>query len=340
MKGLLYKDIVVLKKQISTLLIFVVVYGGFCVAGVFDFSIIGALIAVFGLTIPMSSVAMDDTSHWDRYAAATPAGRKGIVAGKYLFTLLVILVSGLAGTVIMLGLSLAGLSDTPPVELVGISLSCATVTLLLDAILLPFLLKYGAEKARVISMITFVIIFGGAILLGGMMNNGVNMPQLPGWLAAALPVVFGLAWGPAGAWGTAIANACSDIFVSHSPLKVWLPGFFINFFFSYLPYKLWYSSRKQGAGVRPPSLESVHHILKYIYVCLMDSLVVTTFLGLLFEVLGFQAYSDSVGLLFFNNFDFAIVLGVPFILVLTNSRSMELWLPLETQDTGSGKNTR
>ena len=155
--------------------------------------------------------------------------------------------------------------------------------------------------------------------------------------ANMLPVVFGLAWGPAGAWGTAIANACSDIFVSHSPLKVWLPGFFINFFFSYLPYKLWYSSRKQGAGVRPPSLESVHHILKYIYVCLMDSLVVTTFLGLLFEVLGFQAYSDSVGLLFFNNFDFAIVLGVPFILVLTNSRSMELWLPLETQDTGSGK---
>ena len=155
--------------------------------------------------------------------------------------------------------------------------------------------------------------------------------------ANMLPVVFGLAWGPAGAWGTAIANACSDIFVSHSPLKVWLPGFFINFFFSYLPYKLWYSSRRQGAGVRPPSLESVHHILKYIYVCLMDSLVVTTFLGLLFEVLGIQAYSDSVGLLFFNNFDFAIVLGVPFILVLTNSRSMELWLPLETQDTGSGK---
>lgn len=192
MKGLLYKDIVVLKKQISTLLLFVLVYGGFCVAGVFDFSIIGALIAVFGLTIPMSSVALDDTSHWDRYAAATPAGRKGIVAGKYLFTLLVILVSSLAGTAVMVLLSLAGLTDTPPIELVGISLSCGTVTLLLDAILLPFLLKYGAEKARIISMITFVIIFGGAILLGGLMNNGAAMPQLPDWLVTALPAVFGL----------------------------------------------------------------------------------------------------------------------------------------------------
>lgn len=192
MKGLLYKDIVVLKKQICTLLLFVVVYGGFCVTGVFDFSIIGALIAVFGLTIPMSSVAMDDLAHWDRYAAATPAGRRGIVAGKYLFTLLVILVSGLAGTALMLGLSLTGLSPTPPAELAGITLSCAAVTLLLDAILLPFLLKYGAEKARVISMLTFVIIFGSIVLMGGLANNGVNMPRLPGWLVTALPILFGL----------------------------------------------------------------------------------------------------------------------------------------------------
>ena len=192
MKGLLYKDIVVLKKQISTLLVFVMVYGGFCVAGVFDFSIIGGLVSVFGLTIPMSSVALDDAAHWDRYAAATPAGRKGIVAGKYLFTLLVILVSGLAGTAIMLGMSATGLIDSPPQELVVVILSCAAVTLLLDAVILPFLLKYGAEKARIVSMITFVLIFGSIVLLGGLANNGVNMPQLPGWLAAALPAVFAL----------------------------------------------------------------------------------------------------------------------------------------------------
>ena len=41
-------------------------------------------------------------------------------------------------------------------------------------------------------MITFVIIFGMAILLGGRMNNGVNIPRLPGWLTAALPAVFAL----------------------------------------------------------------------------------------------------------------------------------------------------
>lgn len=76
MKGLLYKDIVVLRKQISTLLVFVLVYGGFCVAGVFDFSIIGVLIAVFGLTIPMSSVALDDTSTGTGTPPPPPPGER------------------------------------------------------------------------------------------------------------------------------------------------------------------------------------------------------------------------------------------------------------------------
>ena len=192
MKGLIYKDLLLLKKQFSTMLLFILVYGGLCAAGVFDLSIIGALIAVFGLTIPMTSVSMDDATHWDRYAVATPAGRKQVVAGKYLFTLLIVLSGSLVGCVIMVILSLAGLTDTSPVEMGSIALSCGVVTLLLDSILLPFMLKYGAERARMISMITFVLIFGGSILLGGLIQRSA-FPPLPAWLTAALPLLLALA---------------------------------------------------------------------------------------------------------------------------------------------------
>ena len=192
MTGLIYKDIVALRKQLSTLLLFLIVYGGFCVTGVFDFSILGALVAVFGLTIPMSSVALDDAAHWDRYAVATPAGRRGLVAGKYVFTLLVIVVSVAVATALMVCLSLGGLTETTLVYLVLIALSCGVLTLVLDAIILPFLLKYGAEKARVISMITFVVIFGGAVLLGGLAKNQITLPTPPAWLLTALPVLLGL----------------------------------------------------------------------------------------------------------------------------------------------------
>lgn len=150
--------------------------------------------------------------------------------------------------------------------------------------------------------------------------------------ANTLPVVFGILWGPAGAWGTAIANACSDIFTAHSSFRVWGPGFVINFFYSYLPYKLWYSSRGRDNRVMAPTLESVAQIIKYIYVCFLDSAVVTVCLGLLFEALGFQNYKDSVILLFFNNFDFAVVLGVPMILLMTNLRFLDTWTPVNCRD--------
>lgn len=147
--------------------------------------------------------------------------------------------------------------------------------------------------------------------------------------ANMLPVVFGLLWGPAGAWGTSLANVAADVVVSKSPLKVWLPGFFINFFFAWLPYKLWYSLRCGKGRSVSPRLERVSQIIKYIYICLLDSLVVTVFLGLLFEALGFQAFADSVMLLFFNNFDFAIVIGTPVILLLTNRKTDMIWIPME-----------
>lgn len=147
--------------------------------------------------------------------------------------------------------------------------------------------------------------------------------------ANMIPVILGLLWGPAGAWGIAIANAVSDVVFSHSPAAVWLPGMFINFFYAYLPYKLWYSLENRGRESAAPRLESVKEILQFVYVCLIDSLVTTTLLALLFEQLGFQPFSSSVLLLFFNNFDFAIVLGVPVILILTNLKGMETWLPME-----------
>ena len=137
MIGLVYKDCMTLKKQLTTLLMFLLAYGALTVAGVFDVSILGALVTVMGMTIPMSSVALDDAARWDRYAVATPAGRRGVVAGKYVFTALVIVVSSIFAVLLMVGLSLAGLSKQTLTENLVVALSCAAVTLLLNAVIFP-----------------------------------------------------------------------------------------------------------------------------------------------------------------------------------------------------------
>lgn len=192
MMGLLYKDCIIMRRQLWTLLVFLVIYGGLAAIGVFDVSLMAALIAVLGVNIPTSSVAMDDASRWNCYAVATPAGRRGIVNSKYLFTVLLLLLSALVAIVLLLLLSLCKLSDASSGEIVFIVLGCAAVTLLLDAVLLPLLLKYGAEKARFINLITFFVVFGSILLLSGLMQSGITLPKLPHNLVQALPGLFGI----------------------------------------------------------------------------------------------------------------------------------------------------
>ncbi|QNM05331.1 PP2C family protein-serine/threonine phosphatase [Qiania dongpingensis] len=132
--------------------------------------------------------------------------------------------------------------------------------------------------------------------------------------ANVIPPVLGLMWGPAAAFGTAIGNLISDM-ISGSNAFVCIMGFLANFFYAYLPYKLWYSFRVDEKDLYP-TLGSVRKILKYIYVILLDSLVVTGMLSLIFETAGFSGSGSSYALLFFNNFDFAVLLGVPILIFL------------------------
>lgn len=128
--------------------------------------------------------------------------------------------------------------------------------------------------------------------------------------ANMVPVVFGIQFGPAAAWGIAVGNLISDI-LSGSGVFICMTGFITNFFYSYIPYKLWYSLRVGKEAIHPVRLNRVIEIAKYIIVVFIDSFVTTVSLSLVFEAAGFQSFSSSFPLLFFNNFDFAIILGIP-----------------------------
>ena len=60
--------------------------------------------------------------------------------------------------------------------------------------------------------------------------------------AAALPVVFGILWGPAAAFGFGIGNIAGDLSGSWSPMSIF--GFLINVLYPYLSYLLWHRLMK------------------------------------------------------------------------------------------------
>ena len=108
MTGLLYKDFLALKGHLSTYVVFFVIYGGLCAAGVFSPSVLGGMVVLISIITPMTTVTSDDISRWNRFAIATPACRRGVVAGKYLFTLLMVLLSAVLVAVLLVVLALAG----------------------------------------------------------------------------------------------------------------------------------------------------------------------------------------------------------------------------------------
>lgn len=137
--------------------------------------------------------------------------------------------------------------------------------------------------------------------------------------ANMVPLVFGIQFGPAAAWGISIGNLISDI-LSGSNAFVCATGFVINFFYTYIPYKLWYTLRLGKEPIHPVRLYTVLEIAKYILVVFIDSLVTTVSLSLIFEAAGFQSFFSSFPLLFFNNFDFAIILGIPVLSFWSKTR--------------------
>ena len=192
MIGMAYKDFLVLRKQAGYYLVFLLVYAVLSVLGVFPPSILGGLVVVIGMMLPMSSFGYDDQARWDKYAAATPAGRAGVVGGKYLFTLLATLAAAVLSFLAYLALSLSGKAEDGVWDILLIVVSCMAVVLVMNAVMLPLLFKFGAEKSRTISMILFVAVFGSIMAVGVVAEKGMAIPAPPAWLAAALPGALAL----------------------------------------------------------------------------------------------------------------------------------------------------
>ena len=117
-------------------------------------------------------------------------GRNGVVAARYLFTLLVVCV-GLVLSLAMGGLTMAlGRMEDWGGFLMAASVA-AGAGLLLNAVMLPVLYKVGPEKAR----IAMLAIMGGFVLVVFLAIRGMEQVGQPGLLAsiaegiAALPAL-------------------------------------------------------------------------------------------------------------------------------------------------------
>lgn len=144
-----------------------------------------------------------------------------------------------------------------------------------------------------------------------------GFPIVPGFIelrpANVFPVVFGLLFGPAGAWGAAIGNLIGDFFGTLSLGS--LAGFIGNFFLALLPYKLWSVYFRSDENMEQ-NVNSGKKLAVYIAVAFLASTVCALIIAWFIALLRLVPFTIGLISIISNNAIMAIVLGPVLLLAL------------------------
>ena len=135
--------------------------------------------------------------------------------------------------------------------------------------------------------------------------------------AAFVPVVFGILFGPAGAWGSGIGNLSGD-FLGGMGGPLSLAGFLGNFFFAASASKFWENIHQKNEldvpiGENIPKESRLRFLIFYGLAAILAVSSVAFIIAWFFELLKLQPFSVLGSIIFFNNLPFTLVLG-PFVL--------------------------
>lgn len=153
MTALILKDIATLKK---TLLLTITICVALAIYGIYENAIfmIPLICAMIPLILTAISFGYDTKSNFEQYAFSMPIKKSSYVLSKLFFAF----AFGLIGSICIF--ILLTIQNIMTIEyIVFISIITLIASILMSAIQLPFILKYGAEKGRLIMMITYFVIF-------------------------------------------------------------------------------------------------------------------------------------------------------------------------------------
>lgn len=191
MRALLYKDLQNLRRYIFQLLAICLAFGLIFSISNGNLYFVYGYAAILSLMIVLNSMAYDEQCGWYRSALTMPISRKTLVGSKYLLGFLSI-VGGMIYSLLLGGIGSFFFPVSLTVSLVTAG-GCSCVALLLIAVLLPLLFRYGTEKTRLLMILIFLL---PVLLILLLSQLGVPMPDASMLIAflIALPFVSAAAY--------------------------------------------------------------------------------------------------------------------------------------------------
>ena len=182
MKGILYKDFLVLKKQGVIILGCLLLYGIIALFGGDDSSIFSFAVVFLGTMLPVTALAYDEQAKWDKYALSMPVSRTEMVVSKYLLCLIVFAIAEILNLSVEL-IQKKGIID---MDAVLVSLAVLSLGILYVSVMLPLLFRFGVEKGRLMILLVVFVPVGIFMLLDW---AGVSMPKSDTEITALLKIL-------------------------------------------------------------------------------------------------------------------------------------------------------
>ncbi len=163
MIALMYKDLAALKKALVLLVIILFLVGFYTVHQ----GKVMTLPLMFML-VPLILIGMlwgsDTKSNVDQYIIPGPIKRRTIVLSRYAFVWIIAVIGALFAVSLKLFVKDSALSEIPWYVIAAAMLLLATA---ISVIQLPLMYKFGAEKARLIFVALYFIVFAFFSYIGG-----------------------------------------------------------------------------------------------------------------------------------------------------------------------------
>ncbi|MBE6545967.1 MAG: ABC-2 transporter permease [Ruminococcaceae bacterium] len=172
MKGLLLKDLYMMKKYCKSYLLITVLFIALSFASNENLFFVFYPCLLCGM-IPVNLLGYDERSRWLQYSETMPYTKGQIVSGKYWIGLgtqvAVLLVTGFAQAIRM---NISGAFALR--KYLVLMMLLLVMSLLASSITLPFMFKLGVEKGRMAYYIMIGIVCAGSIIASNLLSGGIQ----------------------------------------------------------------------------------------------------------------------------------------------------------------------
>lgn len=193
MKGIIKKDLYLLKANLKSLKFLFVIFIAFMLLN--NSYEITYMLPFISFMLFTSSFSYDEYYNWNAYALTLPIKREDIIKSKYLISIGIIFVSSIIG-VLFTAIIFTIKGDFSIDSLLITLLECLCALSFIVSIMYPIFLKFGAEKGRIaLFVVTFIIVLGIVLMVKMLENTPIIgfFKQLESIILYIIPIIVCIA---------------------------------------------------------------------------------------------------------------------------------------------------